>query len=115
MHHITYNEIVSESSYALRSQERAAMDRGIAMLRAAQSSSKPGKERNEALYYMKRLWSIFMSDLRGDDNELPADCRAGLISVGIWVTKEIARLENGTSKDISGLIEINEIIRDGLH
>ena len=114
MYQISYNQIVAESSDALRMQEREAMDRGIAMLRVAQNSPQTAGERYEALYYLKRLWSIFVDDLGGPDNELPDEVRAGLISIGIWISKEIQRLETGASTDLRGLIEINEIIRDAL-
>ena len=37
-----------------------------------------------------------------------------LISIGIWVNKEIERIRTGNAKDLTAMIEINEIIRDGL-
>jgi len=41
--------------------------------------------------------------------------RAGIISIGIWVNKEIDRIRSGVTHDLSPLIEINQIIRDGLN
>ena len=42
------------------------------------------------------------------------DLRAQLISIGIWMMKEIERLRTGATASFADLIEINAIIRDGL-
>ena len=58
---------------------------------------------------------MFLDDLTGAENGLPASLRARLISIGIWVIKEIERLRGGEASDLAPLIEINQIIRDGLN
>ena len=47
-------------------------------------------------------------------NELPQELRAGIISIGRWMIREIDRIDLGNAEDLSSLIEINEMIRDGL-
>jgi flagellar protein FlaF len=98
----------------MRARERQAMDRAIALLRAAQDKGHGSREMVDALFYLRRLWSIFLNDLNNPENELPPQLRAGLISIGIWVNKEIERIRTGKTKDLTAMIEINEIIRDGL-
>ena len=97
----------------MRARERAAMDRVIGMLRAAQEKGPLSRERIDALFYL-RLWMIFLDDLKDANNELPQQLRAGLISIGIWMMKEMDRVNSRITDDLAPMIEINEIIRDGL-
>ncbi len=114
MYEFAYNEVIEDSRQTMRASERAAMDRVIAMLRAAQDKGPQSRERIEALFYLKRLWTIFLDDLRDPNNELPEQLRAGIISIGIWMMKEIDRTRRRATDDLTPMIEINELIRDGL-
>jgi len=114
MYEFAYNEVIEDSRQTMRARERAAMDRVIGMLRAAQEKGPLSRERVEALFYLRKLWTIFLDDLKDPDNELPAQLRAGLISIGIWMMKEIDRVHSGSTDDLTPMIEINEIICDGL-
>ncbi len=114
MYEFAYNEAVEESHQTMRARERAAMDRVIGMLRAAQEKGPLSRERVEALFYLRRLWTIFLDDLKDPNNELPEQLRAGIISIGIWMSKEVERVRMRVTDDLAPMIEINEIIRDGL-
>jgi flagellar protein FlaF len=114
MYEFAYNEVIEDSRQAMRARERQAMDRVIAMLRAAQETGPQSRERVDALYYLHRLWMIFLNDLNDSNNELPDQLRAGIISIGIWMNKEIDRVRGGVTSDLTPMIEINELIRDGL-
>ena len=114
MYEFAYNEVIEDSRQTMRARERQAMDRVIAMLRTAQETQRGSSERIEALFYLRRLWTIFISDLSDPNNELPEQLRAGIISIGIWMMKEIDRVRGGTTDDLTPMIEINALIRDGL-
>jgi flagellar protein FlaF len=114
MYEFAYNEVIEDSRQTMRARERQAMDRVIAMLRAAQEKGPGSRERVDALYYLRRLWMIFLNDLRDPNNELSDQLRAGIISIGIWMNKEIDRVRGGLTNDLTPMIEINELIRDGL-
>jgi flagellar protein FlaF len=114
MYEFAYNEVIEDSRQTMRARERQAMDRVIAMLRAAREREPGSRERVEALFYLRRLWMIFLNDLNAPANELPEQLRAGIISIGIWMMKEIDRAREGTTTDLTPMIEINELIRDGL-
>jgi flagellar biosynthesis activator protein FlaF len=114
MYEFAYNEAVEDSRQTMRARERAAMDRVIGMLRAAQEKGPLSRERIEALFHLRRLWTIFLDDLKDPNNELPEQLRAGIISIGVWMMKEIERVRTGVTDDLAPMIEINEIIRDGL-
>jgi flagellar protein FlaF len=51
---------------------------------------------------MERL----LDDLNSPENGLPDALHAGIISIGIWVNKEIDRIRSGATHDLSPLIEI---------
>jgi flagellar biosynthesis activator protein FlaF len=90
------------------------MDRVIGMLRAAQEKGPQSRELVEALFYLRRLWMVFIDDLNDPNNELPHQLRAGIVSIGVWMMKEIDRVRGGLANDLTPMIEINELIRDGL-
>ena len=114
MFEFSCNEVVEESPQLMRARERQAMDRVIDLLRTARARGPGAREVVEALFYLRRLWAIFLDDLRNPDNELPEQLRAGIVSIGIWMNKEIDRVRSGKTSDLTPMIEINEIIRDGL-
>jgi flagellar biosynthesis activator protein FlaF len=115
MYEFAYNEIVEESSRSMRAQEARALDRIIAQLEEAKPFGPRSREGIRALYQLRTLWTVFLDDLQGAENGLPAQLRAQLISIGIWIIKEIERLRGGVNSDLTPLIEINQIIRDGLN
>ena len=114
MYQFTYAEVVEDSPREMRAREHDAMGRGVDLLEAARKSGAGSREADEALSYLRRLWSIFIDDLGSRGNDLPEDLRAQLISIGIWIIKETERLRTGATKSFDDLIEINAIIRDGL-
>jgi flagellar protein FlaF len=115
MYEFAYNEIVEESAQAMRACEARALDRVIGMLKDAEPSGPKSRQGINALYQLRTLWIVFLDDLNGPENALPTTLRARLVSIGIWVIKEIERLRAGESRDLVPLIEINQIIRDGLN
>ena len=114
MYEFAYNDVIEDSHQTLRAREQAAMDRVIEMLRAAQEKGAQSREFIDALFYLRRLWMIFIDDLNDPNNELPAQLRAGIISIGVWMMKEIDRVRGGLTSDLTPMIEINVLIRNGL-
>lgn len=114
MYEFAYNDIVEESSRSMRAQEARALDRIIAMLNDAKISGPRSRQGINALYQLRTLWFVFLDDLIKDDNALPKNLRAKLVSIGIWILKEAELIRTGQSNDLSYLIEINQIIRNGL-
>ena len=114
MYEFAYNDVIEESRQTMRARERAAMDRVIGMLRSAQEKGPQSRELIDALFHLRRLWTVFIDDLKDPNNELSDQLRAGIISIGIWMMKEIDRVRGGLTNDLTPMIEINELIRDGL-
>ncbi|WP_298423448.1 flagellar biosynthesis regulator FlaF [Rhodoblastus sp.] len=114
MYQFTYAEVVEDSPQEMRARERDALAHAIEMLEAAERHGSQSPEGQAALNFLRRLWSIFIEDLSSEGNDLPADLRGHLISIGLWALKEIERLRSGAKESFADLIEINAIIRDGL-
>ena len=114
MYQFAYSEIVDDSPSELRARERHAMDEGIRLMRRAREKGPGSVEEVDALFYLRRLWTIFSDDLANPGNGLPTELRANLLSIGAWMLKEIERARSGGATDLTSMIEINEIIRDGL-
>jgi flagellar protein FlaF len=115
MYQFSYNDVVEDSPIEMRAREREAMDKALVLLRIARDKGPGSREAVEALYFLRRLWAIFLEDLNSPSNALPEQLRGGIISIGIWMNKEIDRVRSGRSTDLTPIIEINEIIRNGLN
>lgn len=114
MYHKSYAIIAQESRQNYRRLEREALEQAIGEIRAASKHGPMSIESIKANARMRRLWSVLMSDLANDDNALPNELRASLISIGIWVQRELENIDAGKSDNFAGVIEINQMIADGL-
>ncbi len=114
MYHQRYAQIAEESAQSSRARENQALEKAISKLFAAKSKGPLSPEAFEATDFVRRLWSVFISDLSSDDNRLPEELRASLISIGMWVRREADLIDRGQSANFDGLIDINQLIADGL-
>jgi flagellar biosynthesis regulator FlaF len=81
----------------------------------AEKKPKPAlhSARVDAVYWNKKIWDHLMVDLTHEDNKLPKELKVSLVNIGIWVNKETRAVMDSKS-DCSTLIEINQIIMQGL-
>ena len=114
MHRALYTEILDDAPADARDRERQAIEKSIELLNTANQSGVGSRQAVEALYYLDRLWSLLLDDLANAENRLPKELRASLISIGIWILREIEELRNQRSQSFKGLIDISEIICKGL-
>lgn len=67
----------------------------------------------EAIDWNRRMWTTLAADCSDDNNRLPVQVRAQIISLSIWVGKYSSQvIRNGAS--LEPLIEINRTIMQGL-
>ena len=66
-----------------------------------------------AVHWNRRLWLTLQADCASDDNSLPEQIRAGIISLAIWVDKH-SRQALSQEVDLAPLIEVNRNIMSGL-
>jgi flagellar biosynthesis activator protein FlaF len=114
MYQFSYGEIMQDGLQDARGRELLAMDRAIELLELAQEKGAHSLDAVKALDYVNMLWRMLLEDLAKPENDLPEILRADLISIGIWITKEIKLIRIQQSKNFAGLAEICAIIRDGL-
>jgi len=71
------------------------------------------KELREALDWNRRMWIVLEMSCASDENELPEETRAGIISLAIWIAKHSTKVLNGEG-DVQAIIQVNRAIMDGL-
>lgn len=114
MYQLQYADIQEDAVMDARSRERELMQRAISLLKTARDDKSNQFASIEAAHFTRRLWTALMSDLAQDDNQLPKELRANLISIGIWVLKELDAIRQGESEDYDGIIEVSETIAKGI-
>ncbi|MEM7747736.1 MAG: flagellar biosynthesis regulator FlaF [Pseudomonadota bacterium] len=114
MHQVSYAEVVAESPNTERERERRALDRSIELLEQAEAIGPQSKEAIEALVFTGQLWLVLLEDLGSEENSLPKELRADLISIGIWILRESDEIRSGKSESLQPIIDISKTIRDGL-
>jgi flagellar biosynthesis activator protein FlaF len=114
MYQFSYAEIQSDSVADAKDREKQLLSRSIDMLIDARSNGPQSREAIEAIHFMSRVWTHFIEDLGNPDNALPKELRANLISIGLWLLREAEEIRQGRSENVDGLIEVSQIIRDGM-
>ena len=114
MYQFSYADIQTDSVADAKDRERQLLTRSIDMLAAAHAEGPQSMQAIEALHFMNRVWTSFVEDLGNADNALPKELRANLISIGLWLLREAEDVRQGRSDNFEGLIEVSQIIRDGI-
>lgn len=109
-----YNSISELGATTTRSREKEALARSVSLLRQAREAGYKTRCGADAIYMTNRVWSYLIEDLSLSDNELPDAVRANLISIGIHVLKRLSDLRGGDTDAADDIIEITEIIQEGL-
>jgi flagellar protein FlaF len=84
------------------------------MMREAMADPASYAKSVEARLFANRVWTALLQDLSSPDNQLPVETRAGLISIGIWVLRELETLREAESTRFEDLVEITGMIAEGL-
>ena len=114
MYQFSYADIQTDSVADAKDRERQLLSRSIGLLTAAAAAGSDSMEAIEALNFTNRVWSAFVEDLGSSDNALPKELRANLISIGLWLLREAEDIRQGRTNNFEGLIEVSQIIRDGI-
>ena len=114
MYQFSYADIQTDSVADAKDRERQLLTKSIDLLTAANLAGVDSQEAVEAIHFMNRVWTSFVEDLGSSDNALPKELRANLISIGLWLLREGEDVRQGRSNNFEGLIEVSQIIRDGI-
>ncbi|HEU4985897.1 MAG TPA: flagellar biosynthesis regulator FlaF [Rhizobiaceae bacterium] len=114
MYQFSYSEIQTDSVADAKDRERQLLDRSIDLLTQARDRGAQSREAIEAIIFTNRVWTNFIEDLAHPENAMPKELRANLISIGLWLLREAEEVRQGRSQNFDGLIEVSQIIRDGI-
>ena len=114
MYQFSYADIQTDSVADAKDRERQLLSRSIDLLTTARQRGQQSTEAIEAIQFMNRVWTSFIEDLGSAENQLPVELRANLISIGLWLLREAEEVRQGRSENFEGLIEVSQIIRDGV-
>jgi flagellar biosynthesis activator protein FlaF len=114
MSNFYYSETLADAPADAREREREVIQRSIDLLKSAREKGSNSREAIDALYYLDRLWSLLLDDLASSENRLPKELRASLISIGIWILRQVENIRNDQSEDFDGLIDVSKTICLGL-
>ncbi|MEO9340687.1 flagellar biosynthesis regulator FlaF [Mesorhizobium sp. SB112] len=114
MYQFSYADIQTDSVVDAKEREKQLLSRSIDLLSAASTAGTNSMEAVEALHFTNRVWTTFIDDLGNPENALPKELRANLISVGLWLLREAEDVRQGRTDNFDGLIEVSQIIRDGI-
>ena len=114
MYQFSYADVQTDSIADAKDRERQLLSRSIDLLSTAHTKGHRSTEAIEAIQFMNRVWTSFIEDLGSAENQLPVELRANLISIGLWLLREAEEVRQGRSNNFEGLIEVSQIIRDGI-
>jgi len=98
-----------------REMDAAALSQAAYVLDQARQNLEDIEGCEKALTYNQMLWSIIQADVSQDDNQLPDELKANLMSLSIFVDKQTTTCLKNPSEDIlDSLIDINLNIAEGL-
>ena len=98
-----------------REMDAAAFSQAAYVLDQAKQKLDEVDLRERALKYNQLLWSIIQADVSEDNNDLPEELKANLMSLSIFVDKQTSKcLTDPTEELFDSLIGINLNISEGL-
>ena len=114
MHTLRYAEIMEDDQQEARQRERFALDRSITLLELAAVEGASAADVAAAIVFTSKLWTILIEDLANPGNGLPKPLRGQIISIGIWILRELDGLRNAPEAKFDDIISVSKAIRDGL-
>lgn len=114
MHRLQYVDVFDTDNDQAREREQMAIDMSIGLMETADSRGSSAVDQAMAVAFTSKLWSMLLEDLAHPDNALPKDLRAQIISIGIWMLREMESIRTGATKGFADAIAVSRAIRDGL-
>jgi flagellar protein FlaF len=114
MQHQRYAEILDDDQGEARGREREALERSISLMEIAAEDLASPADKAAAIMFTSKLWAVLLEDLAVSDNCLPKELRAQIISIGIWIMRELERLRDEPGNDFDDVVTVSKAIRDGL-
>ena len=84
-----------------------------ALIDAARAGHDDFAKLSDAIGWNRRLWMTLAADCASENNQLPEQVRAGIISLSIWVSKYSSNILRRKAS-LEPLIDVNKTIMEGL-
>jgi len=114
MYRLQYADIFEDDQALSREREGIALDRSIALMEVAQASTATPTDVANAIDFTSKLWTVLVEDLADTGNDLPTALRAQIISIGIWILRELEDIRTGKATGFADLKAVSQSIRDAL-
>jgi flagellar protein FlaF len=114
MQRIVYGELLEDDQQLARERERIALDQSISLLEQASADGASPVQAAEAIAFTGKLWTLLVEDLADPHNGLPKELRAQIVSIGIWILRELERARVEGLQDFADIVAVSKAIRDGL-
>jgi len=107
---------VAKQTSSPRTLEADLLLKAAARLQALSDGWDNNREQiDEALLYNRKLWSIFLTSVTGDDHPLPEAVRRNVANLGVFVMNQTVSLMVEPKREKLGtLININRELAAGL-
>lgn len=106
----------SQTTASPREIEAQALLKAAKQLHDLQTNwAGPDKAMDDALFFNRRLWAIFMSAAESNENPQPLEIRQNIANIGVFVMKQTVdmQIEPDPAK-LKSLIDINCNLAAGL-
>jgi len=84
-----------------------------ALMAASEAAASDIGARMDALDWNRRLWSVLAADCASPGNQLPAQLRANIISLSLWVNRHTSAIMRNEA-NFGPLIDVNKTMMQGL-
>lgn len=113
MQNLRYAEMAQDDQREARERERIALERSITLMEHAADGGSSADAAN-AIVFTTKLWTVLIEDLSAPDNGLPRELRAQIVSIGIWILRELESVRSDETRGFDDVIMVSRAIRDGL-
>lgn len=114
MFNLAYAEAAEGDQGEARSEEYQAMEYSIGVMEASRRDPSSAGKRIKAIYDTANVWTMLMEDLAHPDNAYPNELKAGLISIGIYILKQLQAMRGDSSVSFAPIIDVTRTIKEGL-
>ena len=99
-----------------RELEANLLLKAAARLQAVSNSWEQDKrDLNEALFFNRKLWTVFLGAITSPDNQLPIEIRQNIANLGVFIMNQtVSVMSNPRREALAPLININREIAAGL-
>jgi len=98
-----------------REVEAMAFTKAALLLEEAKALTEDIEGFSKSLRFNHLLWTIMQADITEDENQLPPEIKANVMSLSIFVDKQTTKaLRSADGKDLDVLININRNLAAGL-